>query len=129
MRIDFKVWKKIFVSISFICCCYACNNQQQQHSTVTVSAPKGKSSIYQYASAKDSKDSVRLQIPNYPLRSEKDLDILMEQIGDARVVLLGEATHGTSEFYTWRAAITKRLIHPIKIKQKNEPPDLYPSGS
>ena len=30
--------------------------------------------------------------------------------GDARVVLLGEATHGTAEFYRARAAITRRLI-------------------
>jgi erythromycin esterase-like protein len=35
---------------------------------------------------------------------------LMERIGDARVVLLGEATHGTSEFYRMRARITKELI-------------------
>lgn len=45
-----------------------------------------------------------------PLRDSPDLDPLMERIGDARYVLLGEATHGTSEFYTWRAEITKRLI-------------------
>lgn len=35
---------------------------------------------------------------------------LIELIGDARFVLLGEATHGTHEFYSERAAITKRLI-------------------
>ncbi|MGQ7794183.1 erythromycin esterase family protein [Faunimonas sp. B44] len=33
-----------------------------------------------------------------------------DAFGDARVVLLGEATHGTSEFYRARAAITRRLI-------------------
>ncbi|MFL6734887.1 MAG: erythromycin esterase family protein [Sphingomicrobium sp.] len=33
-----------------------------------------------------------------------------DRFGDARVVLLGEASHGTSEFYRARAAITKRLI-------------------
>ncbi|HEY8400122.1 MAG TPA: erythromycin esterase family protein, partial [Cytophagaceae bacterium] len=33
-----------------------------------------------------------------------------DRIGDARIVLLGEASHGTHEFYTWRTAITKRLI-------------------
>ena len=33
-----------------------------------------------------------------------------ERFGDTRVVLLGEATHGTHEFYTARAAITRRLI-------------------
>jgi len=54
--------------------------------------------------------SATVSIPFHPLRSEKDLDILMEQIGDAKVVLLGEASHGTSEYYTWRTAISKRLI-------------------
>lgn len=33
-----------------------------------------------------------------------------DRFGDARVVLLGEATHGTSEFYRARAAITRRLV-------------------
>jgi protein-L-isoaspartate(D-aspartate) O-methyltransferase len=39
-----------------------------------------------------------------------DLGSLLDRIGDARVVLIGEATHGTSEFYALRAQITKVLI-------------------
>jgi erythromycin esterase len=50
------------------------------------------------------------QIPCHPLRSEVDLDILINEIGKARIVLLGEASHGTAEYYNWRAAISKRLI-------------------
>src|SRR4051794_4493477 len=45
-----------------------------------------------------------------PLRGPDDLDPLMDAIGDARYVLLGEASHGTSEYYAWRATISKRLI-------------------
>lgn len=40
----------------------------------------------------------------------RDYDPLMEQVGDARLALLGEASHGTHEFYRERAEITKRLI-------------------
>lgn len=39
-----------------------------------------------------------------------NLDNLMARIGDSRVVLLGEASHGTAEFYDMRARITKELI-------------------
>jgi erythromycin esterase-like protein len=39
-----------------------------------------------------------------------DLDPLLERIGDARVVLLGEETHGTSEFYRMRERISRELI-------------------
>jgi erythromycin esterase-like protein len=39
-----------------------------------------------------------------------DYDPLMELIGDARFVLLGEASHGTHDFYAERCAITRRLI-------------------
>ena len=45
-----------------------------------------------------------------PLSSEADLDPLLERIGDAPYVLLGEASHGTHEFYAWRAALTRRLL-------------------
>jgi len=39
-----------------------------------------------------------------------DYNPLMELIGDASLVLIGEASHGTHEFYRERAQITKRLI-------------------
>jgi erythromycin esterase-like protein/predicted phosphoribosyltransferase len=39
-----------------------------------------------------------------------DYDSLLERLGEARFALLGEATHGSHEFYAERAAITKRLI-------------------
>jgi erythromycin esterase len=39
-----------------------------------------------------------------------DLDPLMEAIGDADYVLLGEASHGTSDYYLWRARLSKLLI-------------------
>jgi len=47
----------------------------------------------------------------HPLvQARGDYDPLLEFIGDARFVLLGEASHGTHEFYRERAQITKRLI-------------------
>lgn len=45
-----------------------------------------------------------------PLQDEADLDPLMDRIGDARYVLIGEASHGTHEYYAWRAALSRRLI-------------------
>ena len=42
--------------------------------------------------------------------SPDDFDPVMELIGDARFVLIGEASHGTHEFYRVRAQITKQLI-------------------
>jgi len=45
-----------------------------------------------------------------PLETIDDLAPLLEEAAHAQLVLLGEATHGTSEFYTWRAAISRRLI-------------------
>jgi protein-L-isoaspartate(D-aspartate) O-methyltransferase len=41
---------------------------------------------------------------------DADLGPLLDRIGDARVVLLGEATHGSSEFYRMRARISRELI-------------------
>ncbi|WP_346838624.1 erythromycin esterase family protein [Microbulbifer sp. SAOS-129_SWC] len=38
------------------------------------------------------------------------LQPLLQQLAGARIVMLGEASHGTSEYYVWRAALSRRLI-------------------
>ncbi len=72
-------------------------------------------------------DGTRQQIPNEdgrdgsdlaqdilahssPLADAADLDPLLDRIGDARYVLLGEASHGTHEYYRRRARLSRRLI-------------------
>ena len=47
-----------------------------------------------------------------PFGSLDDLDLKswLQRVGDARVVMMGEATHGTSEFYRMRARLTQELI-------------------
>ena len=57
-----------------------------------------------------------------------DYDPLMNLIGDARFVLLGEASHGTHEFYRARAEITKRLITEkgfVAVAVEADWPDAY----
>jgi len=59
---------------------------------------------------------------------ERDYDALLDLVGDARFVLLGEATHGTHEFYEERARITQRLIedkgfHAVAVEA--DWPDAY----
>jgi erythromycin esterase len=44
------------------------------------------------------------------LEDQSDLDPLLDRIGDARIVCIGEASHGTHEFYAWRDLLTRRLI-------------------
>ena len=53
-----------------------------------------------------------LQETGEPFSSITDADVgsLLERIGNAKIVLLGEASHGTSEFYRMRARITQELI-------------------
>ncbi|WP_224996439.1 erythromycin esterase family protein [Cesiribacter sp. SM1] len=62
------------------------------------------------------------------LESADDLDILLNDIGDARYVLLGEASHGTAEYYSWRAEISRRLIQEkgfTIIAVEGDWPDMY----
>jgi len=63
-----------------------------------------------------------------PLDGPAHLDPLIEAIGDAKYVLLGEATHGTSEFYKWRTEITQQLIaqkHFSFVAVEGDWPDCY----
>lgn len=45
-----------------------------------------------------------------PLSVVADLDPLVDRLGAERYVCLGEASHGTHEYYRWRALLTRRLI-------------------
>ncbi|HUH45908.1 MAG TPA: erythromycin esterase family protein, partial [Arenibacter sp.] len=57
-----------------------------------------------------------------------DLDPLLSELSNSKVVLLGEASHGTNEYYTWRTAISKRLIieHGFNcIAVEGDWPDFY----
>jgi erythromycin esterase-like protein/predicted phosphoribosyltransferase len=57
-----------------------------------------------------------------------DFDPVMEMIGDARCVLIGEATHGSHEFYKLRAELTKRLIREkgfAAVAIEGDWPDAY----
>lgn len=47
---------------------------------------------------------------SHPITNVAELDILMNRIGDAHIVMLGEASHGTQEYYTWRSHLTERLV-------------------
>ena len=42
--------------------------------------------------------------------NDTSLNKMVEAVGDAKIVMLGEASHGTSEFYTVRAELSKMLI-------------------
>jgi erythromycin esterase-like protein/predicted phosphoribosyltransferase len=63
------------------------------------------------ASVKDRKLIDQLREEVRPLTdTEEDYDALLEWVGDSEIVLLGESSHGTHEFYRQRAELTKRLI-------------------
>jgi erythromycin esterase len=62
------------------------------------------------APAKEDRLADAIRRGSLPLGSASSLDPLLAMIGDSRYVLLGEASHGTSEFYSWRTEISKRLI-------------------
>ena len=61
----------------------------------------------------------RIRERAHPLRDASDLDPLLERVGNARCVLLGEASHGTSEYYSWRARISEHLLREL-IERLNE---------
>jgi len=84
----------------------------------------------QVVTGQDGKEPVAeaLRKASQPLANEGNLDAVLEQVGNARFVLLGEASHGTLEFYTWRAALTRRLIEEkgfTVIAVEGDWPDAY----
>jgi hypothetical protein len=53
---------------------------------------------------------------------------LIERLATVRLVLLGEASHGTHEFYRERPEITKRLIERNAEWVPEEVPETFPTG-
>lgn len=51
-----------------------------------------------------------IQKYSHPLNEFQDLDVLLQEAENKKYVLLGESSHGTSEFYQVRAELSKRLI-------------------
>ncbi len=62
------------------------------------------------AAAREPAVLLRSQAEPFAAIADADLEPLLERLGEARLVLLGEATHGTAEFYDMRARITRELI-------------------
>jgi erythromycin esterase-like protein len=61
--------------------------------------------------SKDAPDPAAvIRAAAYPLTEPHDLKRILADIGDVSLVLLGEATHGTHDFYALRADITRALI-------------------
>lgn len=64
----------------------------------------------------------------YPLNDPVSLKPLLDDISERQVVMLGEASHGTHEYYTWRTAISQKLIeekHFRFIAVEGDWPDCY----
>jgi len=60
--------------------------------------------------------------------NDRDYDPLLRMVGDRAFVLLGEASHGTHEFYAMRAGITRRLIEELgfdAVAVEADWPDAY----
>jgi erythromycin esterase-like protein len=98
--------------------CAACAN--------TISSP---ACLDRMAVATRRPDLQLLHDAAHPLRGlDEDFDPLIEMIGDSPCVLIGEASHGTHEFYGARANITRRLIeekgfHAVAVEA--DWPDAY----
>lgn len=87
-------------------------SDQEVESLLTAFTDSSKPELHEAcASSADSKtlDSLRKHVVALTGGAD-DYDGLLQMIGDASLVLLGEASHGTHEFYRERALITQRLI-------------------
>jgi erythromycin esterase-like protein len=70
----------------------------------------------------------KIALHYHPLKTSRDLNPLLNRTVKTKYVLLGEASHGTHEYYTWRTAISKRLIEEqgfTFIAVEGDWPDCY----
>jgi erythromycin esterase-like protein len=102
---------------------------RQLHASRQVTSKPGTSLAADSVMARDSILAQAIAEQATPLvGAHTDFDLLLDRIGDARFVLLGEATHGTHDFYRIRAELTKRLIREkgfAAIAAEADWPDAY----
>ncbi|HSD91375.1 MAG TPA: hypothetical protein VLB44_27815 [Kofleriaceae bacterium] len=64
------------------------------------------------------------------IHGEAELDRIAALVGHKRIVMIGEASHGTHEFYDLRASLTRRLVargrHAAVLR--HELPETFPTG-
>jgi len=73
--------------------------------TPTVAGTAGDAKAFEFSSAAALR-AAALDAPH----GVPSLNVLLDLVDDARIVVIGESSHGTHEFYAARAEITKRLI-------------------
>ncbi|UTT68858.1 erythromycin esterase family protein [Arthrobacter sp. DNA4] len=60
--------------------------------------------------AERAAEAAQIRSLAHPLATADDLEPLVRLAAPARFVCLGEASHGTQEYYHWRALLSRRLI-------------------
>ncbi len=79
--------------------------------------------------AEDREEALQaVQAAGKPLESPADLEALCKEMSTARVVMLGEASHGTHEYYIWRTRISKKLMEEYGfsfVAVEGDWPDCY----
>jgi erythromycin esterase len=82
----------LYVLLLVLCVVFNCCNPSTHSTSSPLASPETGTLLY------------------HPFNSDADIKPLIDAIGNARIVLIGESTHGTDEFYKWRTAITKQLV-------------------
>lgn len=84
--------------------------QNEQGTLRATTKPRPSTSPGRAKSAEPLTQQIREAAESFEDIDSVDLSGLLDRIGDSRLVLIGESTHGTSEFYRLRARITQALI-------------------
>jgi erythromycin esterase len=93
-----KIYPKLQLDQGFFVLCNASSSHTRPHSGVVFASPpfmEAEQIIEKYA---------------IPLKDQKDLAPVIEKLSSTRIVMLGESSHGTQEFYEWRRLISQELI-------------------
>lgn len=95
---DGKINKKYLGRVQFVPLIRNSSREKSEHAEKTP------------VKTKTIKDRINEAAEPFNKVESADFSALLSRMGDAKIVLIGEATHGTSEFYRMREQITRELI-------------------